>query len=97
MWRIEVTRDTDKLNRKKWSFLYLGNRHTLALTDYIQQTRPTSRRKFQAVEAWSAYQDKRRQYGHDDVALLDTPPLPADVSAEAIEEFTKTLKVTDHF
>jgi hypothetical protein len=94
MRQIELIRRSDNLNQEVWRFLYDDRRHTLALMAYFRQERPTLRHKFKNSEWWDGYNSRER----DRIGKrIDTPPLPDDAKAEAVQLFMDSLKVVVGF
>jgi hypothetical protein len=71
--------------RDVWRFFYLESAHTLRVSRFERQARPTARHKWRAVATFDAY---RR--GGD----IPCPPVPPEVQAQAVLQFTVDLTVT---
>jgi hypothetical protein len=94
MRHIEIVRKQGNLTQEQWQFFYNDSRHVLVLINYQSLNRPTTRHKFRTVEHWDAYRDRRHNY---DGEKLEDVPLPDDVTAEALQVFTTSLRVVKGF
>lgn len=86
MKHVEIQRETgDRLKRDVWRFFYLDSAHALRLSSFENQHRPTTRHKYRAVNVWDRYRQRRN--------TVENPPIPEDVSNEAVYRFTVDLVV----
>lgn len=86
MKHVEIEKvSEDSLSSVLWIFYYNDSRHHLVLNYYIEYSRRTRRHKFRIDKKYNRL-DKRNN-------TIDIPPLPDEIEAEALYEFSKGLKV----
>ncbi len=91
MTNVSVSREgagngeADRLWREEWVFWYDDRTHVLRVSNYTKYVRPTTRHKFRPVVVWT-------QHRHRDNDGMN-PPLPSDVTYEAVEKFRAGLVV----
>lgn len=68
MQKIAITRGGD-LDQRVWSFWFEDRTATLWLDEYLHETRPTWRHKFQPIEHYT----RLARRGENNIALEDVP------------------------
>jgi hypothetical protein len=90
---IDVERQSDKLNRELWQFTMVPrvSNVKLVLENYLIQSRPTTRHKWQTSKIYS-WRSRHSSY-RPDYLQLEEVPFPEDVQREALARFMERVTV----
>ena len=84
MSTVTVIREhPDRLCRQTWRFFYDERSHGLRPSNYVMESRPSVRHKYRIDDQWNSH-------GR---GMTANPSLPADVQAEAIQNFIVGLGI----
>ena len=88
MQRIEVSRSTSDLTRKRWEFT-LFDFPKVYLEYYGEEERTTKRHKWRAPKRYTR-QNPGRVY--EGMVIKEEPEVPADVVAEVLKKYAELLE-----
>jgi hypothetical protein len=74
----------DRLSRTSWRFFLLHR--TLIVDSYLEETRETTRKKFQKVRHWSRLFESRADIKKDEIPFTD------EIAAQAKEAFIERIR-----